>query len=504
MKSLGNQCRALLELDDARQAIQFEGRWITWGEIRRLAEDLSAALGACGARCDAPVTIVARNRPAILSALIALLAQERRIRMVYAFQSPAAIVANIERLGSPAVLLAEEDFVPEIAEALDRGGMAGIVLAGLSVRGLGSARRPIAEPSPHEPCVEVLTSGTTGPPKHFPISYEIIARLAAGEGLVNPGTRDDSAPPLLFSLPIGNISGIYCAAASILQGRRTVLLDRFTLAAWLDYVRTYQPLVGSAPPAAISMILEAGLPKEALGACCYFTTGAAPLDPTVHRAFEERYGIPILQSYGATEFGGPVAMMTPQLHEAFGTRKFGSVGRAMAGVELRVVDPASGAEMPPGADGILEVVSPRMGPDWIRTSDLAAIDGDGFLWHRGRADSAIMRGGFKLLPETIERALMLHPAVAATAVVGVADERLYEVPAAAIQVKAGWPAPDVAELESHLRAHVLATHVPVYWTFVDDLPRTASFKVDRAGVRQLFSRQTEDRASPGNAARTGH
>jgi acyl-coenzyme A synthetase/AMP-(fatty) acid ligase len=178
--------------------------------------------------------------------------------------------------------------------------------------------------------------------------------------------------------------------------------------------------------------------------------------------------------------------MTPELYPEWGKRKLGSVGRPLPGAQLRVTDPETGAVLPAGKEGILEVISPRIGPDWIRTSDVALLDEDGFLFHRGRADGAIIRGGFKLLPETIERALLLHPAVSAAAVVGVPDTRLGEVPAAAIQLKPGFAPPAPTELEAHVRAHVLATHVPVKWRFVEDLPRNRSMKTDRPAVQRLF------------------
>ncbi len=158
----------------------------------------------------------------------------------------------------------------------------------------------------------------------------------------------------------------------------------------------------------------------------------------------------------------------------------------MPGASLRIIDPDTGTVLPPGQEGLLEVISPRIGPDWIRTSDIAVIDEDGFLFHRGRADGAIMRGGFKLLPETIERALMLHPAISAVAVVGLSDARLGQVPAAAIQFKPDVVPPGIAELETHLRDQVYATHIPVIWRFVRDLPRTPSLKVDRPALRRLF------------------
>jgi len=92
-----------------------------------------------------------------------------------------------------------------------------------------------------------------------------------------------------------------------------------------------------------------------------------------------------------------------------------------------------------------------------------------------------------VLPETIERALLLHPAVAAAGVVAVPDQRLFAVPGAAIQLRAGCERPTVAELEAHLRQHVLATHIPVHWRFVDELPKNRSFKIDRPAIKGLFA-----------------
>jgi acyl-coenzyme A synthetase/AMP-(fatty) acid ligase len=178
--------------------------------------------------------------------------------------------------------------------------------------------------------------------------------------------------------------------------------------------------------------------------------------------------------------------MTLELHAEWGEKKFGSVGRAFGGAKLRIVHPDTGVELPPGQEGLVEVMTPRMGDYWIRTADLAVIDADGFLFHHGRADGAIMRGGFNLLPESIEHAILLHDAISAVAVTGLPDKRLGQVPAAAIQLKPGTAAPSIPELEAHLRNHVLATHIPAYWRFVDALPRTPSMKVDRPALRRLF------------------
>jgi acyl-coenzyme A synthetase/AMP-(fatty) acid ligase len=143
-------------------------------------------------------------------------------------------------------------------------------------------------------------------------------------------------------------------------------------------------------------------------------------------------------------------------------------------------------ETEPGIEGLVEAIIPRVGPAWIRTSDIAVIDEDGFMFHRGRADGAIMRGGFKILPETIERALLLHGAISAAGVVGIPDKRLGQVPAAAVEVRPGADRPSTEQLERHLREHVLATHLPAAWRFVEELPKNGSFKIDRAALRRLF------------------
>jgi long-chain acyl-CoA synthetase len=470
-----------------------------WGELTALARALTALLAECGAPSDAPVGFVGRNHPAALTTLIALLAERRTIQMIYPFQSALALAKDIEKL-KPALLIAEtRDLGEPVIEALKQVGGAAIALDGMSAHALPGLER--ANQTKHaavtaggetEPQIQILTSGTTGPPKRFPIGYSMIERHLLG-GAATPGASQtgaaDPVPYLLF-MPLGNISGIYTTIPPLLRGRTVTLLERFSLEAWREFVVRYRPEASGVPPATVQALLDANIPPEDLASIKFMGIGAAPLDINVQRAFEERYGIPMMLSYGATEFGGPVATMTPADIRTFGFTKRGSVGRALGAAKLRVVDADSGAELPSGREGLLEVVSPRIGPDWLRTADLAMIDADGFLYIRGRTDGAIMRGGFKLLPETIERALMLHPSIGGVAVVGVDDVRLGQVPGAAIEIKARAAALTAAEAEQHLREHVPSTHIPVHWRFVDELPKTPSMKIDRPAVKRLFEEGT--------------
>jgi long-chain acyl-CoA synthetase len=442
---------------------------------------VTAALDASGIASDAPVAFVARNHPAAIAAMLALLSQGRTVRMVYPFQSAAGIARSLARLEVAAAVMHAQDCCDEA-----RGDLAAVVLDGMQVRQLGGPARSVRA-APPAPQIEILTSGTTGPPKQFAIPYRVIemhfvASTPTGTRAVDPA----AAPPALLYFPLGNISGIYSTLPPLLRGQRAVLFERFSVAAWHQYVLRHRPAQSGVPPSCMQQILDADIPPADLASIKAMGSGAAPLDPNVQRAFEVKYGIPVLISYGATEFAGPVASMTLDLHKEWAATKFGTVGRAMPGAKLRVVDPDSGEELPPGEQGVLQVVSPRLGPEWIATSDLAVIDADGFLFLKGRADGAIMRGGFKVLPETIEAALMLHPAVSEAAVTGIADARLGQVPAAALRLTPGTAAPAPSDLEAHLRQHVLATHLPVLWLFCDDLPRTPSHKVDRMALKALF------------------
>lgn len=500
MSELQQLCKRALAREPSRPAIEFEKRWITWGNLRQVADRLSALLDASGVESHAPVAFVPRNRPSAIATLLGLIAKGRSIRMLYAFQSATALARDVERLKPAVIVAAAEDHSAEVLSVLRTEGIAAIALTEMdaaAVPGFERSHRAADLRAPAHPQIEILTSGTTGPPKQFAISYDLIARYMVGTSVISSGHNDGKGvdvsqlPPTLFLMPLGNISGIYSTLPALLKGQRAVLLEKFTVAGWHDHALRHRPQVSGLPPAGVQMILDADIPLADLASIRVIGTGAAALDPTAHRAFEERYGIPILLSYGATEFGGPVTAMTAELHATWGKQKFGSVGRCLPGAQLRVIDPDTGAVLPPGREGILEVISPRIGPDWIRTSDIAMIDADGFLFHRGRAHGAIMRGGFKLLPETIERALLLHDAISAAAVVGLADKRLGQVPAAAMQLKPGVEQPTIADLEAHLRSHILATHIPVVWRFVAALPATPSLKIDRPAVRRLFE---EDRA----------
>jgi acyl-CoA synthetase (AMP-forming)/AMP-acid ligase II len=217
------------------------------------------------------------------------------------------------------------------------------------------------------------------------------------------------------------------------------------------------------------------------------TSGTAPLSAEDADAFTEKYGIPVLTSYAATEFGGGVAGWTLPDHQTYWQAKRGSVGRANLGAQLRVVGD-DGTPLGPDQVGLLEVKPGQLGPSaqWMRTTDMARIDTDGFLWIIGRADQAIIRGGFKVMPDDVRTALESHPAVAGAAVVGRHDERLGETPVAMVELRES-ASVDVGRLADFLRTRLARYEIPTDIAVVDRLPRTPSGKPDLSAVRRFFS-----------------
>ncbi|MFT3754470.1 MAG: fatty acid--CoA ligase family protein [Pseudoxanthomonas sp.] len=473
------------------QALEYQGQWHDWAALGKTAEEIDTALTNAGLKAGARVALVARNRPSLVAAMLCLMASRRRIVMIYAYQAPTALAEDLRKSGAQAVIADAEDWSVEVRGEIRDADLLGLSLAGGSgspVQTVNATTSAVMTDSIDEVAIEMLTSGTTGAPKRIPIRWSTIN--AAAEDLI--GTDPDRsagvcAPPDVLPFPIGNISGLYYLIPAVGMGRRLVLLERFKLEHWLDAVRKHGSTYAAVPPAAISMLMDTGLQAGELGKLAAIGVGAAPLDPQLQARFEERFGVPVLIGYGATEFCGVVTTWTPDEHKQFIASKRGSVGRARPGISLRIIDRDSGQVCPIDAIGVIEARVPRIGPEFIRTTDLGRIDADGFLFLHGRADEVINRGGFKVEPAKITAVLCQHPAVADAGVVGMADERLGQVPAAAVELRANQPQPTEAELLDFLREKLRSTEIPAEIRIVKALPRTPSMKVRLADLRTLFA-----------------
>ncbi len=470
-----------------------------WSDVAATASSLDRHLEGSGIARGAVVALVARNRPAQVAALLALPAGGRCVAIVSGLQPGGRIAEDLRRLRPAALVAGADDLAdPDLSSAIRDLGVPGLQLTGDPTDPVVLAM-PAATAAPiYRPgvAVEVLTSGTTGTPKRIPLRFDTLqaamddlaVMLADVEGEAVPRER----PPILLFHPLANVSGLYLALYGGVAGRKMQLFERFRVEDWAAAVERHRPRLLWLPPAAIRMVVDAAVPCETLAGAVAMRSGAAPLDPDLRDRFEATYGIPILSHYGASEFGGIVADWSLADYRRFSASKRGSVGRARPGMALRSVEPESGEPCAAGTQGLLEVLAPRVDPNWIRTTDLARIDADGFLFLEGRADDAINRGGFKILPDQVADVLRRHHAVRDVVVVGLADPRLGQVPAAAVVLRDGQDAVGAEELARFARLHLLAYQVPVRFLIVEDLPRTGTMKVDRRRAGDLFSRATAD------------
>jgi acyl-CoA synthetase (AMP-forming)/AMP-acid ligase II len=484
----------VLKRDPDEPAIEENHVWYPRRRLTAVAQEIGKILAAGGIASGAPVGLVARNRLLHLGALFGLLAGRYATVMMHAYQAPAKLAAEVADLRLPVLVADSEDWAnADLVAAARKAGTIGIAIS----RDEANPVRLVAGleklgPGPHhtagpDVAMEILTSGTTGAPKRVAMTYRTFEQSMADAALAvqHSGATADRPEPYVQYFPLGNISGVYglllCAGA----GRGVILMEKFNVADWARAVKTYKlTSFVSLPPAGIRMVLEANVPKEDLASVPALRCGSAPLRPEMQDEFESRYGIPILVQYGATEFCGVIANWTVEDHRAFAKAKRGSVGRARPGIQIRIIDPGTGAELPRGEVGQLEVLVPRLYDHWIRTTDLGLVDGDGFVFLRGRADSVIIRGGFKLVPDAIADVLRLHPSVKDAAVVGIADARLGEVPVGAVELHPGAAAPQAGELESAVRNALSPQHVPVRIDVMAALPRTGSLKVDRGTLKK--------------------
>jgi acyl-CoA synthetase (AMP-forming)/AMP-acid ligase II len=289
--------------------------------------------------------------------------------------------------------------------------------------------------------------------------------------------------------PLVHLGGLFRVLQCVGDGRPFSFLERFTVEGWIDAVRRHRPATASLVPAALRMVLEADLDPADLASLRSVVSGTAPLSPDDADAFHDQYGVPVLTAYAATEFGGGVAGWNIDDHRAYGAAKRGSVGRAHPGCDLRVVDPDDGTPLPTDTEGLLEVRTAQLGDDagWIRTTDVARLDADGFLWILGRADQAIIRGGFKVLPDDVRVALERHPGVRFAAVVSRPDARLGAVPVAAVEPRADAGVVTADDLVEHASGLLARYELPAEIRIVDELPRTPAGKPDLAAVGELFA-----------------
>jgi len=346
-----------------------------------------------------------------------------------------------------------------------------------------------------DPAMLMYTSGTTGMPKGALLSHANM--LAAGRAVAR-SLELSASDRVLSSLPLYHINGQCIATvAPLVSGGSIVMPHRFSVSQWWPLVEKHRPTWLNMVPTIIAYLLNGRPTTDDEAAACanvrFGRSASAPLPPEQHRAFEQRFGISVVEAMGLTECAS-VAFSNPLDAHA---RRYGSPGFPL-GVEARVVDP-TGRVLPDGERGEIELRGDNVmlgyfkAPDataaalrdgWLATGDLGFRDADGYYFITGRLKELIIKGGENIAPREIDEALLAHPAVLEAAAVGVPDPAYGQDILACVVVK-----PGASCSEDDLRAHCLRTlgryKSPRYLRLVDQLPKGPSGKVQRLRLVDL-------------------
>ncbi|OJU17623.1 MULTISPECIES: malonyl-CoA synthase [unclassified Sphingomonas] len=337
----------------------------------------------------------------------------------------------------------------------------------------------------------LYTSGTTGRSKGAMLTHGNLASNAATLADYWRFTADDR---LLHALPIFHTHGLFVATnTTIVAGSAMILLPRFDAAELVRLMPGASVMMG-VPTFYTRLLAAPGFTRDVARHMRLFVSGSAPLSAETHREFSALTGHAILERYGMTETN----MNTSNPYD--GERVPGSVGFPLPGVELRITDPASGAVLPAGETGMIEVRGPNVFkgywqlPDktaeelrlngYFITGDLGVIDARGYVSIVGRAKDLIICGGFNVYPAEIEALLDAVPGVAESAVIGVPHPDMGEGVVAVLQRRD--PALDEARVMAALDGQLARFKQPRRIVFVSELPRNTMGKIQKKQLREAY------------------
>ncbi len=448
---------------------------ISYADLDEAVSRAAAALASHGIRAGDRVALADRTSVTATATVLAC----ARIGAAAAPMSPASTAAEIATLaraaGCGGTGVAARDVWPRMTEAL--GSPA------LTDEDLGTARgeAPVADTRPEDLAVVLFTSGTTGVPKPIPLTHEILMRRV--RSFATPVDASAAPAVAIVCVPFHHVAGLIGVLVGLAGGSTAVLQPRFDAGEWLRLVERHRVQRAFLVPAMLHRILDhPGFAGADLRSLQMITTGAAPAGRAlVERAAAAMPHVAFINVFGQTETLGAVTALGPDDLRA---GKAGSVGRPMADVEIRIVDPATGDDVPEGEAGEFWVRAPHTTTDgWVRSGDIVRRDADGYLYAVGRLSDVINRGGEKIDPTEVEAVLTAHPAVEAAAVCGVSDREMGERVAAVVVARASV---DASAVKEWCRARLAAYKVPEMIVFVDEIPLTELGKVSRKALRSLL------------------
>ena len=474
----------------------FDRGRLTYRELDRASDRLAAGLAAAGIEPGDRVALQLPNIPQFLVSYFGILKAGGVVVPLNVLLRAPEIAFHLSDSGARA-LITWAGVLGEAAKGAETAGVEAIYAVGPAdgtpdalpfQRLLDSAVPPrrMVTRQPADTAVIVYTSGTTGRPKGAELTHIQLYMNADIPGRLFKVRPDDI---VITVLPLFHVFGL----SSILDvcvrfGCTMSLIPRFTPAAVLSAVQRDRATIFEGVPTMFADLLShPELDDYDLSSLRIAISGGASIPAPVLDAFEERFGLVILEGYGLTETAS-----TTTFNVSAEERRAYSVGKPIWGTQTQIWD-SDGRPIPPGPEHVGEVVTRGMhvmkgywhNPvatadaftgDWLHTGDLGYFDQDGFLFIVSRKKELIIRGGYNVYPSEIENVLHAHPAIAEAAVVGVPDERLGEEVMAVIIRR---PSADLLEQEliTYCRERLAAYKCPRIFQFRSELPKNTLGKV---------------------------
>lgn len=474
-----------------------EGRTVSYGEAEQASARIANSLLKLGAKPGDRVTVQVTKSVENLYLYLACL----RAGLVYHPLNTAYTAAELEYfLGNaePSIVICDTGAVATMESVAPSNSLNAILT--LDADGSGSlmtlaagetAEADIAPRVGSDMAALLYSSGTTGKPKGIMLSHDNL-RINA-ETLVQ-AWGFSSADHLLHMLPIYHVHGLFVALSCVLMsGASMAWHSGFSDQAAVAALPNCTVMMG-VPTYYTRLLNNTNFGAESCTNMRLFTSGSAPLLIETFIEFEKRTGHRILERYGMTETG----MNTS--NPLIGERRAGTVGPALPGVTLRVVDD-NGEILAKGDIGNIQVQGPNVFSGYWRmpeknaqdfttdgffnTGDKGMIDAEGYLTIVGRAKDLIICGGLNVYPKEVELVIDDMPGVLESAVIGVAHADFGEVVVAVIV--ANGKAPSAADVIAHCKTKLANFKVPKRVELVASLPRNAMGKVQKNILRERFA-----------------
>lgn len=344
----------------------------------------------------------------------------------------------------------------------------------------------------------LYTSGTTGRSKGAMLTHGNLASNATSLAEYWKFSSDDV---LLHALPIFHTHGLFVATnVTLVTGASIILLPGFDLDEIIRQIPNATVMMG-VPTFYIRLLTRDDFTRDVTTGMRLFISGSAPLSAETHKDFEERTGHAILERFGMTETN----MNTSNPYD--GDRRAGTVGFPLPGVEIRITDRESGAALPDGEVGMIEVRGPNVFAGYWRmpdktaaefredgffvSGDLGVIDERGYLSIVGRDKDLIISGGYNVYPAEVENALDALDGVAESAVIGVPHKDFGEGVTAVVTCTTG---ADLTEkdVRAELGKELAKYKIPKRVIFLDSLPRNAMGKIEKKALRESYADLYQD------------